>query len=202
MKSQANPEFLPLIEWWEKDGKKILLVLVVLVAAWGGFRYWKSSRANAQVAASQALLSAWTTQELEDAVATYGSQKCGPILTLRLAKSYFDEGRYEEALQQYDALLATPLDGFEAVPALGRAHALEALGRYAEALDAFASVREANKDTPFALTATLGLARTRAELGEKDEALKLLAETQTRVASNEMESMRVENTKKLIERKK
>lgn len=202
MKSHVNPELLPLIEWWEKDGKKILLVLVVLVAAWGAFRYWKSSRAQTQAAASQALTSAWTTQELEDAVAKYGTQKSGPALKLRLAKSYFDEARYEEALQQYDALCAAPLDGFEAIPVLGRAHALEALGRFEEAEAAFGDFVATHEDDPLALTATLGLARTRAERGRKDDALKLLSEAATRFASDGMATMRIENTKKLIERAK
>ena len=33
---KVNPEFLPIIEWWEKDGRQLVLCLAIVAAAVGG----------------------------------------------------------------------------------------------------------------------------------------------------------------------
>ena len=65
-----------------------------------------------KAAASDALVSAYTTEEIEDAVAKFAGSATEGALKLRLAKSYFDAGRYEEALAQYEALVGNAPDGF------------------------------------------------------------------------------------------
>ena len=101
MNLKKNPELVPLIEWWEKDGKSTVLWIVVAALAVGGFYGWKGHRAATKAAASDAVVNAYTTEEIEDAVAKFGGTDAGGALKLRLAKNYFDNGRYDEALAKY-----------------------------------------------------------------------------------------------------
>ena len=67
----------------------------IIVAGYYGVRKYVTDR---RAAASEIVSSAYTTDELEDAVSKFGSSKSGGLLRLRLAKSYFDAGSYESAL--------------------------------------------------------------------------------------------------------
>ena len=37
MNLKNNPELIPLIEWWEKDGKQTVAMLAVAAVAFGGW---------------------------------------------------------------------------------------------------------------------------------------------------------------------
>ena len=73
----------------------------IIVAGYYGVRKYVADR---RTAASEIVSAAYTTDELEAAVAKFGSSKSGGILRLRLAKSYFDAGSYESALDIYNEL--------------------------------------------------------------------------------------------------
>ena len=99
------PELIPLWDWWVKEGKSTLVtlgVVALLVAGYYGGRNWYQAR---YAAANQALAGAYTAEDLEAAVSSYGSTKIGPAIKLRLAKSYYDAERYEDALAVYDELV-------------------------------------------------------------------------------------------------
>lgn len=194
---KAAPELLPVWDWWVKEGRSTLLMLAVAAIAVGGFyagRNWLHSR---DAAANAALVNAFTTDELESAVADYGSTKVGESLKLRLAKSYYDGGRYQDALESYDALVAKMAAGgpFTDIAKIGRAYSLEGLKKFAEAQKAFAdyAADEANAESYLLLTAQLGAARCKALAGDKDSALKdfdaLKAKTQDEVAKTRIERM-------------
>ena len=95
----------------------------IIVAGYYGVRKYVADR---RAAASEIVSTAYTTDELEDAVAKFGSSKSGGILRLRLAKSYFDAGSYESALDIYSELEGKAPDGFADVPAVGKAQCREA----------------------------------------------------------------------------
>jgi len=200
MNLKTNPEFLPLVEWWEKDGKQIVLTLVVLLAVFGGWKYWKSHQAAVKAAASDALVSAFTTEELEDAVTKYGDKTAGSALKLRLAKSYFDGGRYEEALSLYEALDGKVTEGFEDIPVVGKAQCLEALGKYDDAGKAFDAFAAAKSKNPFTLTAQLGAVRCICRAGDKTKALARLDALKTANKGDELSKMRIEATESLVKR--
>ena len=42
MNLKNNPELIPLIEWWEKDGKQYVIGLLVAAVVIGGFRLYSS----------------------------------------------------------------------------------------------------------------------------------------------------------------
>ena len=200
MNLKKNPELLPLIEWWEKNGKQTLAGVLVGVVVAGGWYSWKAYRQSTENAASSALTNAFTVEELEEAVSRFSSHPSCGALKLRLAKSYFDAGRYEEALSQYDSFAAGAPEGFADIPVVGKAQCLEALGRYADAAAAFDAFAEANPSNYLALTAQLGAARSYAEAGDKKKALARIEALKASNAGKDAETARIEAVESVIKR--
>ena len=175
-----------------------LLAAAVVVAGYYGVKNYMASR---RAAASEALVNAYTAEELEEAVTKFGGSDAGGALKLRLAKKYFDAGRYQEALDQYTALSGDKApDGFADIPEVGKAQCLEALGSYAEALAAYEAFAEANPSSYLALTAKLGSARVLALSGDREKALQRLAEIKESVKGDAVSEARVDATEDCIKR--
>ena len=151
-------------------------------------------------AASDALVNAYTTEEIEDAAAKFAGSATEGALKLRLAKSYFDAGRYEEALAQYEALIGNAPDGFADIPVVGRAQCLEALGKSDEAAKAFDAFAEASPKNYLTLTAQLGAARSFAQAGDKKKALARIDALKSANADDELSKARIEATETAIKR--
>ena len=146
-------ELLPVIDWWEKDGKQTLAIVAVCGIAVLGYYGVKNHRAAQADAAAEALMSATSVDELAEAASNYEGTKAGPALKLRLAKACFDAEQYEQALELYEKLDGRAPEGFEGAPAVGKAMCLEALERYDEAKAAFEAFAEAQPKSYLALTA-------------------------------------------------
>ena len=200
MNLRTNPELLPLVEWWEKDGKSTVIWLVVAAIAVGGWYGWKNHKAAVKAAASDALVNAYTTEEIEDAAAKFAGSATEGALKLRLAKSYFDAGRYEEALAQYEALVGNAPDGFADIPVVGKAQCLEALGKFDEAAAAFDAFAEASPKNYLTLTAQLGAARSFAQAGDKKKALARIEALKAANKDDELSKARIEATETAIKR--
>ena len=200
MDLKKNPELYPLIEWWEKDGKSTVIWLLVAAIAVGGWYGWKNHKAAVKAAASDALVNAYTTEEIEDAVAKFSGSATEGALKLRLAKSYFDAGRYEEALAQYEGLVGNAPDGFADIPVVGKAQCLEALGKFDEAQKAFDAFAEANPKSCLALTAQLGAARAIVQAGDKKKALARIEALKAANKDDELAKARIEATETAIKR--
>ena len=200
MNLKTNPELLPLVEWWEKDGKSTVIWLLVAAIAVGGWYGWKNHKAAVKAAASDALVSAYTTEEIEDAVAKFAGSATEGALKLRLAKNYYDAGRYEEALAQYEALVGNAPDGFADIPVVGKAQCLEALGKFDEAAKQFDAFAEANPKNYLALTAQLGAARCFVQAGDGKKALARIDSLKQANKDDEIAKARVEATENAIRR--
>ncbi len=186
------PELLPVWDWWGKEGRStltILLVAAVCVAGWYAFKNWK---ANRNMAANNALVNSFTVDELEEAVAKFGGSATGPALKLRLAKGYLDGERWEEAEKTYSDYIAAAGkdDAFVSLAMLGRAYALEGAGKIDEASKEF-SLLAADTNLPVHATAELGVARCMALKGDKDGAVKMLeAKKDDQRAKNLLETIK------------
>ena len=200
MNLRTNPELLPLVEWWEKDGKSTVIWLLVAAIAVGGWYGWKNHKAAVKAAASDALVNAYTTEEIEDAAAKFAGSATEGALKLRLAKSYFDAGRYEEALAQYEALEGNAPDGFADIPVVGKAQCLEALGKFDEAAKAFDTFAEASPKNYLTLTAQLGAARCFVQAGDKKKALARIDALKAANKDDELAKARIEATETAIKR--
>lgn len=189
------PELLPLWDWWVKEGRSTAMMLAVAglaVAAFYGVRGWLRGRDAAANAALVRMLSpgansAGLVETQEEAVNAYGSTKVGPKMRIVLAKSYFDEERYEDALKAYDELIKSSGANPEVadIAQVGRAYALEGLAsqeeneadrpaKYKAAFEAFSAYVNdtANTNSYLLLDAQLGAARCKALAGDKEGAAK------------------------------
>lgn len=193
-------ELLPVIEWWEKDGKQTLAIVAVCGLAVLGYYGVKNYRAAQADAAAVALMDATGVDELAEAASRYEGTKAGPALRLRLAKAYFDAEKYEEALDLYEKLDGRAPEGFANAPAVGKAMCLEALERYDEAKAAFEAFADAQPKSYLALTAQLGAARAVAAGGDKAKALEMLAALKESVKDDELAVARVEAATSLVKR--
>ena len=176
--------------------------LIVAALAVGGYYGVKNYLENRRIESSNALVASYTTDEFEGAVQKFGSSDAGGALKLRLAKKYFDDGRYEEAIEIYDGLAAKAPEGYADIPAVGKAQCLEAQGKYAEALSAYEAFAEANPKSFLALAAKLGAARAIALGGDKEKALAKLAEIKESVKDDEVSKARVESVEDTVKRHK
>ena len=185
------PELLPVWDWWVKEGRStvtLLLVAAVCVAGWYAFKNWKAGRT---AAANNALVNAFTADELEEAVAKFGGSATGPALKLRLAKSYLDGERWDEAAKVYaDYIAAAGTDDpFSSLASLGHAYALEGAGKVDEASQEYAALA-ADTNLPVHATAALGVVRCMALKGDKAGALKKLEASDDPRAKNLAETVK------------
>ena len=185
------PELLPVWDWWVKEGRStvtLLLVAGVCVAGWYAFKNWQAGRI---AAANSAVVNAFNADELEESVAKLGGTSAGPALKLRLAKSYLDGERWEEAEKVYADYIAAAKadDAFVSLAQLGHAYALEGAGKVADASKEYEALA-ANTNLPVSATAALGVARCMALNGDKAGAIKKLEASDDVRAKNLIEMIK------------
>lgn len=201
MNLKTNPELLPLIEWWEKDGKSTVIWCLVAALALGGWYGYKGYRERRHEAARASLSTAQDSAQVQDAVKKYAGLPVEGALKLRLAKMCFDEGRYPEALELYEGLMAKTPDGFAGVPAVGKAQCLEAQQKFAEAQKAFDDfVAENPKGHYLTLAAQIGSVRCLVQQEKKAEALKAVAALKEQYKGDESATVRVKEAEDLVKR--
>jgi predicted negative regulator of RcsB-dependent stress response len=196
-------EFIPLYDWWKKSGSQFLIqsgiAVILVVAVLGGKQYYDSTVATA----NKELLKASTTEELETLVKSYGKWKVGNTARLRLAKSYYDSGKYDDALATYNDCLSkgAPV-GFAEVVVMGRAICLEAKGEkfLDEALTAYSEFIAKNPDHFLVPQAWMGKARILALQGKKDAASKMLETLKAEKNNDPMTEMAVTQLQGVIAR--
>ena len=198
---KAAPELIPLWDWWVKEGKSTLVMLLVVALGVAGFYGVRGYLRGRNAAIAQTLQQANTPEELATAVSDYGSSSAGVGLKLRLAKSHYDADHFQDALDVYEAVLkdAGKDDPFRDIAELGRAFSLEGLKKYAEASEAFSAYAsdEAKSHDGFRLTAKLGVARCKAQQGDVAGAeadLKALKDA----TSDEQQKSRIEGMLTLL----
>ena len=179
-------ELLPVIEWWEKNGKQAIVTVVVAAVVAVGYYGFKSHQESQRKAASSALVSSRTLAQLETASNEFGGSKAGPSIKLRLAKEYYDSGQYESAMNLYKELS-------------GIAYCLEATEKYDEAAKAFEACAQDEKSLYF-LTAKLGVARCTAAAGDKAKALADLEALKASKEDDALAKSRIEAAIDLVKR--
>lgn len=190
--SEINEELL-------EEAKKCVPYVAAAIIVVAGYYGIRNYRAEQREKAAAALTESLTAEELEEAVANYGSGKSGAALKIKLAKKYFDTARYEEALALYEELDGKAGAAFDAIPVVGKAQTLEALARTDEALKIYEEFAAANPDNYLALTAKLGVVRCVAK-GDKAAGQAKLAELKESVKGDEASLARVEALEEVINR--
>lgn len=158
-------ELVPVIEWWQKDGKKTAAIAAVGAIIALGIYGWNAKQVKFESEASdvayKAAFQSMSVEELEGAADSYGSSKAASAIKLFLAKAYAargEAGDLEKAVAVYEGLINsgnTP-EAFAGLSEMGLASCYETLGRWEDAkklYEAGASI------SFFAFEAKLGAAR-------------------------------------------
>jgi TolA-binding protein len=124
--------------FWERYKKEVMAVLILAllaVAGYGGYRFYSDRQANA---AATVLASAKTAPDFQNVIAKYPATPAGASAYLLLADSQRTEKKFSEA----NATLQTFLDKFPRHELAGTARLavagnLEAMGKKDEALTAY-----------------------------------------------------------------
>lgn len=205
-------ELLPLYDWYMGKGKDQILgaviALVAVLAVIATMRYRDGQNAEA----SFALSSANGVESLEGLNAKYSGTKVGQVISLRLAKAYYDQGEYEQAASLYAACEKKNRKGpLAAQASLGHASSLEALAAAESTSDHDSAMEKFNqakalfsklasdKDSPVYAEAAMGEARCLAALGDKAAATDVLDRLAIDVKDTRHESM-VESLRDVIDR--
>ena len=194
-------ELLPLYDWWKEKGARSLVsvgaVALIAVGIMGYMNYRKGKMVEANVKLTQAN----SVEELEAAVAEFGSFKAGNAARIRLAKAYYDASKYEEALTTYEECESKGIPaGFEDIVTLGRAHCLEAMEKTDDAFKTYKNFTENNKTSFLYPQAVMGLSRVMTLQGNKDEAKKLLEELKAEKTDEPMWEMSIARLEDVIDR--
>ena len=152
-------------------GLRISLWAAAALAVGIGASGYRGCARHHDAEATRLFSSARTIQDLETVVEKYPSADAAPLALLRLAKAYYDVGRYDLALQKYSDFI----DRFGAhdlvkAAELGRIHCREALGQFREAERDFRAFAAANADNYLTPQAVFGRARCLEQMDLYNEA--------------------------------
>lgn len=172
--NMQQDEFQELKDVLRKQGKPIAVGLcIALAVTMSVVLYRNRTRAKVQQA-SHMLSSARTVQDLEAITMQHPSSAVAPLAMIKLAKAYYNAGKYDMALDKYiEFKLKFPDHQMAAAAELGRIHCLEAGGRLGEAYEAFTAFWADHPDDFLTSQAVFGRARCLEQLGRYREAKEL-----------------------------
>ncbi len=177
-------ELLPVYDWYKAKGKDHILAaamaLVIVIVVLAIFKYRDGQNAEA----SYALMGAEGVESFEGLNAKYARTAVGPIISLRLAKAYYDAGRYAEAAETYARFAqknrkhilapqgrlgqASSLEA-EAAADSGAGDADGAMAKLSQARDIYGEL-SGDAASPVYAEAVMGHARCLAAMGDKTAA--------------------------------
>lgn len=192
-------ELVPVYEWFSENGRSLVyqLAIVILVAV-VAFAFTRSRAAKLENA-SAALLSANDVTGLEDLNQHFGGTKLGPLIRLRLARAYYDEGQFDSAKETYGAFVKRNGSHPLAQEArLGYAASQEALKEFQEAIESYRGI-DAAEGSPIHLLAKMGEARSLAASGDKATATKIVESVKEEAKGTAWEGV-AENLEGVIDR--
>jgi len=169
--SEHHDELHNLRAFVEEHGMKLAIAICVVIAAATSVSFYQNRRQTRADEATQSLAEATSVAQLEDIAGKYDGSPVAQLALLRLAKSHYNLGSFDLAIQKYDEFLSRFADHPMAdVARMGRIECLEATGRTEEALDQFEAFAKSNPGHFLAPQALLGQSRCLQTLGRKDAA--------------------------------
>ena len=135
---KKNPELIPVIEWWEKDGKQTVICILVAVAAVAGWYGCKHHRASERAAASAAIAEATAPADLGKVPPEFADiPVVGKAMCLEALK------KFPEALEAFDGFVeANPKSYLALTAKLGAARCLAESGDSAKALERIEALKK------------------------------------------------------------
>ncbi len=210
--SRIPEELIPVVQWWQEKGPKTLgyVAAVVIAVLLGTFWYERTQAKQDDAIVAYATLPQQgqdTESSREDTTTMIidSGAKMAPMARLDRAHALYTTANstadFEEALADYDAILATLDDpAVKDIAAFGRICTLEALKQYDAALEALTALEVSLQETHkhyLSTQITCAKARLLCQKGDKDAAKATLATLLT--SDEEAVKERAEKTLKMIE---
>jgi predicted negative regulator of RcsB-dependent stress response len=153
--------------FWDRHSKKVLAALILailVVAAWGGYRIYSTRR---DVAAANLLTAAKTAAEFQKVITQYPGTPAGGSAYLFLAEEQRKEKKLDEANTTLRSFVEKyPAHELKGIARMAMAAILEALGKRDEALAAYQRLAA---DDPQGFTAPIALISQVHMLKEKNQ---------------------------------
>lgn len=167
----AHEGWTSLGELWRAYGQRVAIAVLIGAIAYLVYVGALTLRRQRAAAASAALAAAKTPEQLQEVISRYGRTPSGPPAMLTLASLRYQAGAYDVALSLYDSFLKSyPAHPMAPAAEVGRLHALEGLGRTAEALEGYARFIANHGDHYLLPLAVFGHARCLSQLNRRAEA--------------------------------
>lgn len=173
----VHPEGQDEFDEIKKHLKSILLSVLAALVVVGGFFYWRNQEATKVKQASELLLQAGRLEDLQKISTEYSKTPSAPFALLAEGSGHFNSGRYQQALDAFEKLVAAYPD-HPATEIAEYLHALsqEASGSLTAALSAFEAFTAENPEHYLYAPAVFGKARCLVQLGRMQEASNLYEE--------------------------
>lgn len=167
----AKSEVEMLRGFFKEYGQTLIIAAGVCLAVVLGLGAYRNHKEAEALSASQLLMNARSSEELQQVVNQYPSAPIAPLALLGLASRYYDEGQYEAARHAYAQFETKyPAHALLAVASIGRAQCLEGEGQFEESLAMYEAFVSAQPDHFLAPLARLGKARTLVQMGRLADA--------------------------------
>lgn len=171
VRTAANDEIEQVREWLRVHGaRSVVLFLALAIVLGASVMYRSRQKAMVDEAAFQ-LGMARQVQDLETVAAQYSSTPSAPLAVLTLAKTYYDNGDFDRALNKYLEFTQNyPKNELLPAALLGQYHCMEARLQFREALAGFEEFPKKYPDHFLRKFATFGKARCLEQLGQREDA--------------------------------
>lgn len=168
---EVMDELTALKTFAHKYGTSIITGTCIALVIIAGVALQKNKTTKSLESASKALTEARSSGDIEAMLEEHGATPAAPLALLRLAKTYFDAGNYDVALNRYSQFKTKyPEHDFLPIAELGEVHCIEAKYMLSEALEGFEKFIAKNPDNFLKVHAVMGKARCLKELGKTKEA--------------------------------
>ena len=93
--AEGHQEIRQILDLVREQGQPVLIGIAVAVAIFLGYGAYRNYKHSSELKASQLMLSARSSEQLQQVVNDYPSSAVAPVALLTLAGQYFDAGQYD-----------------------------------------------------------------------------------------------------------
>jgi tetratricopeptide (TPR) repeat protein len=163
--------------FWEKHGRKVVSIIVAVLALGVAAFLWQKRAAQEEENAAARLAEARDAVSLQRIIQDYQGKNVAAAAMIRLGDIYFRDGKYSEAVAVYQKFLTEyPRHPFVQSARLGLAAVQEAQGDLQAAKEQYLQLASSDPTGYVSLAARMGAARCAEAVGQTKEARKMYEE--------------------------
>jgi len=163
--------------FWEKHGRKVVSIIVVVLALGVATFLWQKHAAQEEENAAARLAEARDAASLQRIVEDYPGKPVAAAAMIRLGDAYYRDGKYTEAAAIYQKFLTEyPRHPLVQSARIGLAAVQEVLGNLQAAREQYLQLASSDPYGYASLAAKMGVARCTEGLGQAKEARQMYEE--------------------------